>query len=56
MRKTFGRAVCDNSKNNAKFALLKISELFNHSDVRTTRKYLGLRNDEIMEAYDLMKF
>jgi len=56
MRKTFGRAVYNNSENNAEFALVKLSELFNHSDVRTTRKYLGLRNDELMEAYDLLKF
>lgn len=56
LRKTFGRAVYNNSENNAEFALVKLSELFNHSDVRTTRKYLGLRDDELMEAYDLLKF
>ncbi len=56
MRKTFGRAVYNNSENNAEFALVKLSELFNHSDVRTTRKYLGLRNDELMETYELLKF
>jgi len=56
LRKTFGRAVYNNSENNAEFALVKLSELFNHSDVRTTRKYLGLRNDELMETYDLLSF
>jgi integrase len=56
LRKTFGRAVYNNSENNAEFALVKLSELFNHSDVRTTRKYLGLRNDELMETYELLKF
>ena len=56
LRKTFGRAVYNNSDNNAEFALVKLSELFNHSDVRTTRKYLGLRNDELMETYELLKF
>ena len=56
LRKTFGRAVYNNSENNAEFALVKLSELFNHSDVRTTRKYLGLRNDELMEAYELLTF
>jgi site-specific recombinase XerD len=56
MRKTFGRAVYNNSENNAEFALVKLSELFNHSDVRTTRKYLGLRNKELMETYNLLTF
>jgi integrase len=56
MRKTFGRAVYNNAEENAEFALVKLSELFNHSDVRTTRKYLGIRNDELMETYELLKF
>lgn len=56
LRKTFGRAVYNNADNNAEFALVKLSELFNHSDVRTTRKYLGIRNEELMETYELLKF
>jgi len=53
-RNTFGRAIINNSENNDEFTLVKLSEL--HSDVRTTRKYLGLRDEELMEAYDLLKF
>lgn len=56
MRKTFGRQVYNNAGNNAELALVKLSELFNNSDVRTTRKYLGLRTEELMEAYDLLTF
>ena len=56
MRKTFGRQVYNNAGSNAELALVKLSELFNHSDVRTTRKYLGLRSEELMEAYDLLTF
>lgn len=56
MRKTFGRQVYNNAGSNAELALVKLSELFNHSDVRTTRKYLGLRIEELMEAYDLLSF
>lgn len=56
MRKTFGRQVYNNAEGNAELALVKLSELFNHSDVRTTRKYLGLRSDELMETYDLLSF
>lgn len=56
MRKTFGRQVYNNAGSNAELALVKLSELFNHSDVRTTRKYLGLRSEELMEAYNLLSF
>ncbi len=56
MRKTFGRQIYNNAGSNAELALVKLSELFNHSDVRTTRKYLGLRSEELMEAYDLLSF
>lgn len=56
LRKTFGRAVYNSSGTNAEFALTKLSELFNHADVKTTRKYLGLRSEELLEAYDLLKF
>lgn len=56
MRKTFGRQVYNNAGSNAELALVKLSELFNHSDVRTTRRYLGLRSEELMEAYDLLSF
>lgn len=56
MRKTFGRQVYNNAVSNAELALVKLSELFNHSDVRTTRRYLGLRSEELMETYDLLTF
>lgn len=36
--------------------VVKLSKLFNHSDVRPTGKYLGLRNEELMETYELLKF
>jgi len=55
-RKTFGRAVYNNAGNNSEMALVKLSELFNHSDVRTTRRYLGLRQEELLETYDLLRF
>ena len=55
-RKTFGRAVYNNAGDNSEMALVKLSELFNHSDIKTTRKYLGLRQEELMETYDLLRF
>jgi site-specific recombinase XerD len=41
---------------NSEMALVKLSELFNHSDIKTTRKYLGLRQEELLETYDLLRF
>lgn len=55
-RKSFGRAVYNNAGSNSEMALVKLSELFNHSDIKTTRKYLGLRQEELLETYDLLKF
>lgn len=56
LRKTFGRKVVDAAGENAEFALIKLSELFNHSDVKTTRRYLGLRQQELLETYSLLTF
>jgi hypothetical protein len=41
---------------NSEMALIKLSELFNHSSPRITRKYLGLRQEELMEVYDALMF
>ena len=40
----------------AEFALIKLSELFNHADIQTTRRYLGLRSQELLETYDMLNF
>ncbi|RGJ46484.1 hypothetical protein DXD58_18540 [Bacteroides sp. D20] len=56
MRKTFGRKVVEAAGENSEFALIKLSELFNHADVMTTRKYLGLRSKELLETYDMLSF
>ena len=56
MRKTFGRKVVESAGENSEFALIKLSELFNHSDVQTTRRYLGLRSEELLETYDMLSF
>ena len=42
LRKTFGRKVFESSEN-AELALVKLMELFNHSSVSITKRYLGLR-------------
>jgi len=56
MRKTFGRKIVEAAGENSEFALIKLSELFNHSDIMTTRRYLGLRNQELLETYDMLSF
>lgn len=56
MRKTFGRQVVEVAGENSEFALIKLSELFNHADVQTTRRYLGLRTEELLETYDMLSF
>ena len=56
MRKTFGRKVVEAAGESSEFALIKLSELFNHADVMTTRRYLGLRTEELLETYDMLSF
>ena len=56
MRKTFGRQIVKMAGENSEFALIKLSELFNHSDTMTTRRYLGLRKEELLETYNLLSF
>jgi integrase len=56
MRKAFGRQVFKKSGTNAELSLVKLSQLFNHSNVATTRRYLGIAKEELMETYDLLGF
>ena len=37
---------------NSELALIKLMELFNHSSVAITKRYLGLRQEEILQTYD----
>lgn len=56
LRKCFGRKVFESSGENAQMALVKLSELFNHSSIQITKIYLGIRDKELMETYDLLDF
>ena len=56
LRKTFGRRVVEMSGPNAEMALIKLSELFNHSSPSVTRRYLGLRQEELVEVYERLTF
>lgn len=50
LRKTFGRQVWSNNNETDK-ALLYLSELFNHSSPGITKRYLGIRQEELNDIY-----
>jgi integrase len=56
MRKGFGREIFNRSGSNAELALMKLSQLFNHSNPAITRRYLGIAKEELMQTYDILGF
>lgn len=50
MRKTFARRIFSNN-NESENALILISDLFSHSSIAITRRYLGIRQETIANAY-----
>ena len=56
LRKTFGRQVSNMNNENSELALVKLMELFNHSSLAITKRYLGLRQEEILQTYDCLTF
>tara|TARA_R110002051_G_scaffold95783_2_gene165805 strand:- start:1493 stop:1696 length:204 start_codon:yes stop_codon:yes gene_type:complete len=50
LRKSFGRRVWENNGKSDE-ALTYLSEIFNHQSIAMTRKYLGIRADEIKDIY-----
>ena len=56
LRKTFGRQVYNMNSENSELALVKLMELFNHSSLAITKRYLGLRQEEILQTYDCLCF
>ena len=56
LRKTFGRQVYNMNSDSSELALVKLMELFNHSSVSITKRYLGLRQEEILGCYNCLSF
>ena len=56
LRKTFGRQVYNMNADSSELALVKLMELFNHSSLAITKRYLGLRQEEILQTYDCLSF
>jgi integrase len=56
LRKCFGREIFNRSAENAELAIVKLSQLFNHSNPAITRRYLGISQKELLETYDILCF
>jgi integrase len=56
LRKCFGREIFNRSGENAELAIVKLSQLFNHSSTSITRRYLGISLKELLETYDVLTF
>lgn len=56
LRKSFGRTIFERSGSNAELSLVRLSQLFNHSNPAVTRRYLGIAKEELMETYDILSF
>ena len=56
LRKTFGRRVWmqECKKGRGETALMLLCDVFNHSSVEITKRYLGIRKDEILSVYDAL--
>ena len=55
-RKAFGREVFNRSAENAELSLVRLSQLFNHSNPSITRRYLGISQQELLNTYDVLSF
>jgi integrase len=50
LRKSFGRRVFENN-DNSELSLILLSDILNHSSIKTTKIYLGIREKEIQDVY-----
>lgn len=50
------RKVYESAGTDAAMALMKLSELFNHSSPKITKIYLGIRQEELLQTYDMLTF
>ncbi len=51
LRKSFGRRVWENTERSEQ-GLLMLNEIFNHSSIKTTKIYLGIREKELLSVYE----
>src|ERR1035437_2009995 len=55
LRKTFGRKVWESNGCSDK-SLVMLSEIFNHSNLQVTKRYLAISEQEIFDVYDSLSF
>ena len=55
LRKTGARRIYDMSEDR-EYALVKLSTVLNHSNCAITRRYLGIKREEILNCYNLLSF
>lgn len=53
LRKTFGRHIWE-LYNYSEKSLILLSELFNHSSIAVTKRYLGIKQEELQAVYELL--
>lgn len=53
LRKTGARRIYDMSEDR-EYALIKLSSVLNHSNCSITRRYLGIKREEILDCYNLL--
>ena len=57
LRKTFGRRIwlqeCDQGRGDQ--ALLLLCDVFGHSSIAITKRYLGIRQEEILSVYNSLE-
>lgn len=51
IRKSFGRRIWE-LNNYSEKSLVLLSELFNHSNIQITKRYLGIKEKELFDVYD----
>lgn len=58
LRKTWARKIYENenAEGRGEMALMKLSEMLNHSAPNITRRYIGLRQQELGEVYNSLEF
>lgn len=54
-RKTFGRFVYDTHGHSAE-SLMLLNQIFNHTSIQITKRYIGITQDEIDSVFDAIKF
>lgn len=57
LRKTMGRECFEKASESGKeMVLVLLSECYSHSSVQLTKRYLGLKQEEILATYDYLSF